>query len=352
MQNESRFVLVTGGAGYIGSVVAKKLFEQGWHPLVLDDLSRGHRQNLPPEIPLFVGDISGDDPSSSLDNILANFPIESVIHLAGRTKVDESLEHPELYFEENFLKACALLRKLEAHPIKNFIFSSTAAVYGEVQANQVTVHTPTHPINPYGWSKLGFEKALEAFSASRGVRTLILRYFNVVGAPKDLSSGPRDPRPSDLFRSLAQALVDPKKVFHLNGSGFSTPDGSPVRDFLHVEDLAQAHLQGLQLLQKDSDSDSRTLEQNPKLQASSKSKNLKYNLGNGRGYSVLEVVREFQKHGSLRVQQGPAREGDPSRVVCDPSEAFADLKWTPQVVELEDMVRSALSWEKKLCSEL
>lgn len=325
MEFQSRNVLLTGGAGYIGSVVACRLLEQGLSVHILDNLSRGSDANLPTGAVFHKMDV-GD--TVALRRLFQLQKFQAVFHFAGFTRVDESISNPDLYFSENYQKPLGLIDVCKEFKVTKFVFSSTAAVYGEVK--EIVRHDhPTNPINPYGKSKLLFEQALKD-KAGADFHVLILRYFNVVGVAAGLPVGPRDLLPANLFRRAAMVSLGLQKTFTINGSDFPTADGTAIRDFIHVDDLANAHVLGLKYLE--------TSEQLWSI----------FNLGNGRGYSVQEVIDGFLALGTFDIQRGPRRPGDPASVIAESKMAQEHLFWKPQFYDLGYMIESTLAWERFL----
>ncbi len=322
MKAESITCLVTGGAGYIGSIVSHKLLRQGYRVIVLDNLSTGSRSSVSPEARFIQGDV-GD--RELLQQIFLEHSVQAVLHFAGKIDVEESVRNPLLYYSENFEKPLTLLKLCEKQNLRAFVFSSTAAVYGEVGPEAVREEQRLLPINPYGKSKWAFEMALR--DCLPKVPFAILRYFNVCGADSDSKLGPTQPDPKNLFRSLALTALGKRAEFLIFGTRYATPDGSPVRDYIHVEDLAEAHVQALEHL-------------------FAKKKSFTVNLGSGRGFSVLEVLQEFQKKAQFSFKKAEPRPGDPAQVVADIQNARDLFGFSPKHSELSKMVESVLSWEK------
>lgn len=325
MHTESTTCLVTGGAGYIGSIVAQHLLRAGFQVIVVDNLSTGSKEAVPSGAKFFQADV-GD--LEFLRSVFHQNPIGAVLHFAGRIDVEESTQDPLLYFSENFSKPLKLLRMVSEHPVEAFVFSSTAAVYGEVPSFPVHETQAPSPINPYGVSKWAFEQALADVLAAKS--WAILRYFNVTGADLELRNGPRVREPKNLFRNLARTALGVQEQFLVNGNKHPTPDGTTIRDYIHVEDLARAHVAALQ-----------------KLLSSPRTKGI-WNLGSGRGFSVQEVLSEFLKHKKFSWSYGPPRAGDPSSVVAAIDLAQRELGFRPQNSELSQLVESSLNWERKI----
>jgi len=318
-------ILVTGGGGYIGSVTVELLRSQGEEVVVLDDLKRGHRQALDSSVPLYQGDV-GD--AALVARIVSEHRIEECIHFAALAYVGESVENPALYFANNVGQGLSLLSSLLAHGVRRFVFSSTCATYGEPHAVPIGEEHAQQPTNPYGWSKLLLERALDSYRAAYGLTFVALRYFNAAGATERHGEH-HDPETHLIplaLRTAAGALPS-LSVF---GSDFETPDGSAVRDYIHVEDLAAAHLLALQHLRN------RGVSQF-------------LNLGTGRGYSVLEVIETVRRVTSSPVsfEMKSRRPGDPGRLIALPDKAGQVLGWRPRYSNLGDIVETAWRWHRK-----
>ena len=316
-------VLVTGGAGYIGAHVAKALAQAGFSPVVLDNLGGGRREAVKWG-PLVEGDLA-DAPL--LARVMAEHRPVGVIHLAGFIEVGESVREPARFYHNNFTNALVLLEAMRATGIGVVVFSSTAAVYGEPQYTPMREDHPTRPANPYGESKLMVEWALAALGRAHGLRWLALRYFNASGADVDGELGENhDPESHLIPRACLAALgrVPPLQVF---GTDYPTPDGTAVRDYVHVSDLALAHVRALEHLL--AGGESRAL-----------------NLGVGRGHSVAEVIGAVERASGRKVpaQHAPRRPGDTPILVADPSAANALLGWRASIVELDRIVETAWRW--------
>jgi UDP-glucose 4-epimerase len=315
-------ILVTGGSGYIGSVTVERLLAKGEQVVVLDDLARGHRAALPADIPLYQGNI-GD--RELVARIAREHSLESCIHFAALIEVGESVRDPAKYFENNVGNGIALIGELIRAGMRHFVFSSTAAVYGDPEQIPIPEESRKWPRNPYGWSKQFIERLLDAYDTAYGMKFVALRYFNASGATEKCGE---DHRPeSHLIPNVLAAALGLQNVIRVFGNNYPTPDGTPIRDYIHVVDLAEAHIRALAYLRSGGQSDY-------------------LNLGTGRGYSVLEVIqcaREVTGR-DIPVQIEPPRAGDPARLIADPRKAKASLGWEPVVSDLNSMVQSAWDW--------
>jgi UDP-glucose 4-epimerase len=315
-------VLVTGGAGYIGSITTRVLLDAGHEIIVLDTLENGHRDAVDTRARFEQGDV-GD--AKTLDWLLPG--CDAVMHLAGFIEVAESQADPGRYFRNNSSKPIVMLDAMAAHGVGAIVFSSTAAVYGDPATVPITEDAPTVPVNAYGASKLMFEQALEWFGHAYGLRAVRLRYFNVAGAWPDGSLG-EDHRPeTHIVPRVLTAMAEGQRRFEVFGDDYPTEDGTCVRDYIHVCDLAEAHRLALMRLHEGGDGGV-------------------FNLGNGRGYSNLEVVRACAAVTGREVEIaiGPRREGDPPKLVASSERARAELGWTPARGELETIIGDAWAW--------
>ena len=321
-------ILITGGAGYIGSHVVKLLGDSGYTRIViLDNLSKGFEQAVS------YGElIKGDTGDKALvSKLLKDHDIESVIHFAAHTIVPESVEKPLKYYGNNTCSTRNLLECCADAGVKHFIFSSTAAVYGIPEVSPVTEDTPKSPINPYGTSKLMSEWMLRDLSAASEMRHVALRYFNVAGSDPECRIGQSTKNATLLIKVAAEVAVGKREQLYIFGTDYPTPDGTGVRDFIHVEDLASAHISALEYLRQSGDS-------------------VTLNCGYGHGYSVREVVDAVNRvHGqSIKVVEQPRRAGDPPSLVAKVDKINETLDWKPQYDNLDVIVKSSLDWEKEL----
>ena len=318
-------ILVTGGAGYIGSHVVRQLREADENVVVLDDLSTGFRESVA-DTPLVVGN-TGD--SDLVARLLDEHGVGTVMHFAARTIVPESVADPLRYYRNNTCATRNLLECCVAAGINQIVFSSTAAVYGIPGSGLVSEESPTQPINPYGSSKLMCEWMLRDLDHIGAMRHVILRYFNVAGCDPQGRIGQSTRAATLLFKVAAEVATGKRDALRIFGTDYPTPDGTGVRDYIHVEDLASAHLRALDYLR--AGGESTTL-----------------NCGYGHGYSVREVIEAVQRaHGSLiTVIEEPRRAGDPPSLIADCSRAQDVLGWTPQHDDLDLIARTALAWER------
>jgi UDP-glucose 4-epimerase len=324
-------VLVTGGAGYIGSHMVRALVDAGESPVVIDNLSTGFSAFLPESVPLFIGDASDEN---LIEGVIAQHQIESIIHFAGSVVVPESMRDPLGYYRNNTMTTRSLLNVAVRTGISRFIFSSTAAVYGNPDQVPVSEHAPTRPLSPYGSSKLMAEIMLHDVASAHGMRYVVLRYFNVAGADPLARIGLATIGATHLLKIAVEAATGQRAKIDVFGTDYPTPDGSCIRDFIHVSDLAEAHRAALSYLRGGGHS-------------------ITLNCGYGRGYSVLETIEAVRRVSgrNFAVQYAPRRPGDIMAMVADTSRLRATLDWTPQYDDLETIARHALAWEEKLFRE-
>ncbi len=320
-------VLVTGGAGYIGSHVVKQLGSRGESIVVLDNLSTGKKDAV-----LYGKLIEGNVGDMALvDNIMQTHEIEAVMHFAAHTIVPESVSNPLKYYSNNTANTRNLLECCQRHGVKHFIFSSTAAVYGVLESGIASETTPTQPINPYGSSKLMSEGMLRDLSIATDLTHVILRYFNVAGCDSECRIGQNTPNATLLIKVASEVAVGKRDALHIFGTDYDTPDGTGVRDFIHVEDLASAHLKALDYLRQGGQS--RT-----------------FNCGYGHGYSVKEVVDAIEQalgHPIKTIEQ-PRRAGDPPSLIANAKAIKEVLQWQPQFDDIHKIVKTSLDWERIL----
>jgi UDP-glucose 4-epimerase len=323
-------VLVTGGAGYIGSHTVLQLVARGERVVVLDDLSTGFRQAVR-DVPLVVGNV-GD--RKLVDQLLAEHQVDTIIHFAAHVIVPESVSNPLKYYGNNTCSTRALIEAATQANVKHFVFSSTAAVYGMPSAGVASEETPTAPINPYGTSKLMSEWMLRDVSAATPLRHVALRYFNVAGSDPQGRIGQSTRAATLLIKVACEAAVGKRPYLSVFGTDLPTPDGTGVRDYIHVEDLASAHLNALDYLRAGGSS-------------------LVANVGYGHGYSVREVLSSVEKIAGLKldVREEPRRAGDPPSLIAKCDRVRQLLKWQPKLDNIDTIVRTSLEWEKRLQRE-
>lgn len=312
-------LLVTGGAGYIGSVVARRLLESGHTPILVDDLSTGHRETTG-GYELVVGDF-GD--SRLVSDLLDSRRIEAVIHLAASSLVGESVQNPSRFYRNNLVRSLDLLDVMLERGVGRMVFSSTAAVYGEPIVLPIDESHPTRPTNPYGETKMALETAMNWYHAAHGLAFVTLRYFNAAGATPDGKLGEvHDPETHLVPNVLRAALAsEPVPIF---GTDYQTPDGTAVRDYIHILDLADAHVLALERLGGGGGASV-------------------FNLGNGSGFSVLQVIEAARRvtGRSIPIRKAPRRPGDPETLVASSARARMELQWVPKFPELESIIETA-----------
>src|ERR1700722_10327342 len=323
-------ILVTGGAGYIGSHVVRQLGEAGERVVVVDNLGKGFRQAVTAG-ELVVADV-GD--YALVSRLMAEHAIDTVMHFAAHTIVPESVARPLKYYGNNTCSTRSLLQACIDNGVKNFVFSSTAAVYGMPEDGYAGEDSPTRPINAYGTSKLMSEWMLRDVAAVNPLRFVALRYFNVAGSDPKGRIGQATPGATLLTKVACEAMVGKRPHVCLFGTDYPTPDGTGVRDYLHVEDLAGAHLRALDYLR-------------------GAGRSVTLNVGYGHGYSVREVLAMVEKVGgkALAIREGPRRAGDPAYLVARAERIRAELGWQPRHDDLSAIVASSLAWERKLQRE-
>ena len=322
-------VLVTGGAGYIGSHAALALLDAGWPVVVLDNLVTGFRWAVPEGAFFEEGDVADAD---LLERLIGEHGIGAIMHFAGSVVVPESMSDPLGYYANNTVKSRALIESAVKGGISHFIFSSTAAVYGLPERAPVDEQAPTEPINPYGWSKLMTERMLKDSAAAYPLNYCALRYFNVAGADPKGRAGQSTEGATHLIKVAVEAALGKRSHVEIYGSDYDTPDGTGVRDYIHVADLAAAHLHALERL------------------IARPEESLILNCGYGRGFSVLEVLDAVDRATNRRIERRPAprRPGDPPAIVADNKAILATLPWRPERDDLDLIVADALAWERKL----
>jgi UDP-glucose 4-epimerase len=318
-------ILVTGGAGYIGSHTVLELIEAGLSPIVLDDLSTGRKSLIPPGIPLEVGDVRD---TVFVCDVIKRHGCASILHFAAKIAVEESVREPEVYWSSIVEGARSMLEASRREGVKRFVFSSTAAVYGETGGLPIGETAPCHPCNPYGRSKLAAEWLIEEAAKAWGLSYAILRYFNVAGADAKGRSGQCGPESTHLLRVACETALGKRPGMSVFGTDYPTPDGTAIRDYIHVSDVAKAHVSALAHL-------------------GAQSGGMTCNLGYGRGYSVRDIIEAVERASGkkLPVQDAPRRPGDSASVVADSTLIKKLLGWQPSHDDLDEIVTSALAWE-------
>lgn len=317
-------VLVTGGAGYIGSHAIKRLSEAGHSPVVLDNLSRGHRAAVPGGVPFVELDLRQTD---EVREVLLEHKIECVMHFAAYAYVGESVEKPLLYYRNNVGGSMSLLEAMDSAGVRRMVFSSTCATYGEPARMPIHEETPQNPVNPYGASKLMIERMLRDYAAAHcDFGFASLRYFNVAGCASDGSLGEDHDPETHLIPSILLTALGKREKIVIHGDDYPTPDGTCIRDYTHVEDLVDAHIEVMDALEA--------------------GRGLFYNLGMGRGYSVREVIDAVRKvtGRDFTVEVGPRRPGDPPELYSDPGRIARELDWRAKVTDLRKIIETAWRW--------
>ncbi|MBM3205496.1 UDP-glucose 4-epimerase GalE [Candidatus Shapirobacteria bacterium] len=321
-------ILVTGGAGYIGSFIVRALLKSGFKPIIFDSLENGHKESVPPEVELGVGNLQCD--TQILDKIFKKEKPQGVIHFAGYIEAGESMKDPQKFFFNNVLGTLNLLKIMMENKIFKLVFSSSAAVYGEPQKIPIDEEDLKVPVNNYGETKLMVEKILQWYTKAYDFNSIGLRYFNACGAALDGSVGEDHDPETHLIPLAIQTALGQRKEFTIFGNDYPTPDGSCIRDYIHVLDLAQAHVAALESL------------------LGKKSGFRAYNVGTGEGYSVLEVVQMVKKVSGIDFASpiGPRRPGDPARLIAKADKIKKELNWQPKYSDLKTIVESAWKWHQ------
>ncbi|AFY95611.1 UDP-glucose 4-epimerase GalE [Chamaesiphon minutus] len=329
MDSSDRTILVTGGAGYIGAHAVKALEERGFQVIILDNLVYGHREPIEAHLKakLVVGDLSD---RRLLDQIFTSTKIDAVMHFAAFAYVGESVTDPAKYYQNNVVGTLALLDAMRQHDVTNFVFSSTCATYGNPQQIPIDENHPQNPINPYGAGKLVIERVLKDYDPAYGLKSVIFRYFNAAGAdPGGLFGEDHNPE-THLIPLILQAAAGKRAAISVFGTDYDTPDGTCIRDYIHVTDLAQAHVLGLEYLLKHQDSQI-------------------FNLGNGNGFSVKEVIDTAKQvtGKEISIEECPRRSGDPAVLIGSSDRARQILGWNPQYADINTIVKHAWAWHQE-----
>ncbi|WP_416148497.1 UDP-glucose 4-epimerase GalE [Salipaludibacillus sp. HK11] len=320
-------VLVCGGAGYIGSHGVAELLAKKEEVVVIDNLQTGHRPAVLKEAAFYEGDLRDE---AVLDKVFQNHKIDSVIHFAADSLVGVSVEEPLQYYDNNVYGAICLLKKMEQYQVKHIVFSSTAATYGEPDTVPITETDVTSPTNPYGETKLAIEKMLKWSANAYGMTYVVLRYFNVAGAHPTIDIGEDHKPETHLIPIVLQVALGQREKIMIFGDDYPTPDGTCIRDYIHVKDLIQAHLVAVDYLRDGGDSDV-------------------FNLGNGNGFSVKEVIDTVEKvtGKDIKREVAPRRGGDPAALVASSEKAKTILGWKPEYADLDSMIETAWKWHQK-----
>lgn len=315
-------ILVTGGAGYIGSVVVDDLIDSGVEVSVLDNLSRGHRSSVSSQARFYEGDIGDKD---LVRRICEESEITAAMHFSAFAYVGESVERPDVYYHNNVVQTLDLLDALLESEVRQFVFSSSCATYGEPEYVPLDEKHPQRPTSPYGWTKLFVEQILSDYRESFGLRFVALRYFNACGAT-DTRGEQHEPE-THLIPLILEAAAGKRPHISVFGDDYATPDGTAIRDYIHVSDISQAHLLALKHLQHNGESEF-------------------INLGNGLGYSVMDVIEAARRvtGQSIEAKVEARRPGDPSRLIANAAKANSVLGWRPRVTELDSIISSAWNW--------
>lgn len=323
-------ILIVGGAGYIGSHVNKVLNERGYETIILDNLSYGHEESVK------WGTLCKCDLANinEVDDIFTKYDINAVMHFSSFIDVGESVRNPEKYYNNNVVNTMNLLNVMLKHDVKKFIFSSTCATYGIPQKIPLTENHPQNPINPYGWTKLMVERILKDYDTAYGLKSVILRYFNASGADESGIIGEWHNPETHLIPLILDAAMGKREDIKIFGTDYDTPDGTCIRDYIHVTDLADAHILSLEYLNKNNQSN-------------------QFNLGNGQGFSVREVIESVKRvtGRNFNVTQTQRREGDPAILMGSSKKAKDTLGWDPQYVNIDKIIETAWNWHQKLNKE-
>ena len=321
-------ILLTGGAGYIGSHVAHLLLDNGYNVSIIDSLITGNKLLVPKEASLEICDIAD---TQKITKIIKNKKFAAVLHFAGLIRVDESVKYPKKYIESNYEKAKIFLNTCFENNLTKVIFSSTAAVYGNPKRDKVLESDELKPLNAYAESKLMLENYLIKQSKDKNIKYLILRYFNVAGADEKMRTGLTSKFSTHLIKIASEVATKKREKLIINGNDYDTPDGTPIRDYIHVSDLADIHLRSLEYLLENNKSDI-------------------FNCGYGKGYSVKEIIDCLNDllENNINFEMGPRRTGDSERIVSNPEKFIKTMSWKPKFNDLSYILKTAINWEKKV----
>ena len=326
--NKNNNILITGGAGYIGSHVSYLLIEKGYNITIIDSLITGNKQLIPKEANLEICDIADIE---KITKILDNKKFNAVLHFAGLIRVEESVKYPEKYIDCNYTKAKIFLDTCFKKGLNKIIFSSTAAVYGGQKKDKVAENDELNPLNPYADSKLMLENYLKDQSKNTNIKHVILRYFNVAGADEKMRSGLISKFSTHLIKIASEVATKKREKLIINGDDYDTKDGTAIRDYIHVSDLADIHLKSLEYLLNNNQSEI-------------------FNCGYGKGYSIKEVIECLNKllGTNINFEIGPRRDGDSEYIVSNPEKFIKTMSWKPKFNDLNYILKTAIDWEKKL----
>ena len=323
-------ILVTGGAGYIGSHACKALAQAGFMPVTFDNLEHGHREAVLWG-PLIEGDLADRE---LLDTVMQDYSIQAVMHFAAYAYVGESMQNPGKYFDNNISNTIGLLEAMRNNGVGSIVFSSTCATYGIPEQLPINESHPQAPVNPYGESKLFVERALHWFGITHGIRSVALRYFNAAGADPDGEIGEQHDPETHLIPLIIETALGQRPAIDIYGTDYPTPDGTAIRDYIHVSDLAEAHALALGYLLDERES-------------------VCLNLGTGQGYSVREVIDAVANCGNMKIttRECPRRAGDPAELVADARQARQILNWVPRRSSLDQIVETAYRWHERVAED-
>ena len=323
----SETIMVAGGAGYIGSHMVHQLLKTGYDVVIVDNLSTGHRQAVNPQARFYEGDTRD---IQFLKQVFAQESIQAIIHMDAFSIVPESVGDPLKYFDNNVIGMIKLLEIMQQYDVKYLIFSSTAATFGQPQQSPITEQTPQQPINPYGVSKLMMEQMMRWVDQAYGIKSVALRYFNAAGALADGSIGEDHNPETHLIPIILKTAMGQQDTLKIYGNDYQTPDGTNVRDYVHVTDLAQAHILALKYLQAGNPSTA-------------------FNLGSNQGFSVQEIIQAARKvtQKAIPTEIAPRRGGDPDILIADSSRAKSILGWQPQYTDIQEIIKTAWTWKQK-----
>lgn len=323
----SETIMVAGGAGYIGSHMVHQLLKTGYDVVIVDNLSTGHRQAVNPQARFYEGDTRD---IQFLKQVFAQESIQAIIHMDAFSIVPESVGDPLKYFDNNVIGMIKLLEIMQQYDVKYLIFSSTAATFGQPQQSPITEQTPQQPINPYGVSKLMMEQMMRWVDQAYGIKSVALRYFNAAGALADGSIGEDHNPETHLIPIILKTAMGQQDILKIYGNDYQTPDGTNVRDYVHVTDLAQAHILALKYLQAGNPSTA-------------------FNLGSNQGFSVQEIIQAARKvtQKAIPTEIAPRRGGDPDILIADSSRAKSILGWQPQYTDIQAIIKTAWTWKQK-----